>query len=69
MFKILPSPFVWKWEKNLEFHVLFDNLMEKEPIHKKKSCLFALAHVTTIVWFDYISITCCHFKFASGLLH
>jgi hypothetical protein len=27
----------------------FDNLMEKELVHKKKFCLFALAHVATIV--------------------
>jgi len=38
-------------------------------IHKKKSCPFPPSHIMIIVWFDYISITFDHLKFASALLH
>ncbi len=37
--------------------------------HKKKSCFFPPSRIATIVWFDYISTTSGHLKFASNLLH
>jgi hypothetical protein len=43
--------------------------MQEEPTQENKSYLFPLAHIATIVQFDYISITFCYFRFTSGLLH